>query len=91
MSVDGGFDYMKGSWDQKRIPKMPTPFEFGVDATKKELYADWNSNGTKFGLIEPAKPERPATAGADRSRTRRTLPVDRKPTAPRRQKTRVLR
>ncbi len=77
ISIDGGFDYMKVSFDQRSVGP-PEPFELGVDATKQELYDDYRDNGKRFGII------RPAPIGADRPRARRALPADRKPRAPRR-------
>jgi hypothetical protein len=47
IAVDGGFDYSKISF--KFVPPSPVPFE--VDATKKDLYDDWNNYGTKYGLV----------------------------------------
>ena len=47
VAVDGGFDYQKtsfrGSW--------PKTFSLEVDASKAELYLDWNNYSSQFGLI----------------------------------------
>ena len=45
VAVDGGFDYMK---------ICGVDFEFAsvdVDATKADLYQDWNKSADKFGRI----------------------------------------
>lgn len=86
VSIDGGFDYMKGSFDPARTRTMPKRIEILVPATKKELYDDYNTSRDRFGLIEP---ERPATARTERPRTRRAATADRKPAASRRKNTRV--
>jgi hypothetical protein len=48
--VDGGFDYLKygfGPDDPK--PQVRTRY---INATRKELYDDWNVGGTKFGFYK---------------------------------------
>jgi ribosomal protein L37AE/L43A len=45
--IDGGFNYTKIGG--KNISK---PFELEVNASKKELYDDWNKGINKFGLIK---------------------------------------
>lgn len=82
VSVDGGFDYMKCAWDQNRVPP-PVAFEMKVDATKKELYDDWNRHIDTYGLIPPVVGDAPAPR-TKRPRTRRAPAVDRKPAASRR-------
>lgn len=52
-SIDGGFDYVKVCFDDKvGFDKL----SIKVDATKKELYDDWNLQSKfkvrKFGLIK---------------------------------------
>jgi len=49
VSIDGGFDYIKVSCD----PKLSNIklCSVNVDATKDELYTDWNQKKDKFGLI----------------------------------------
>ena len=47
-AIDGGFDYQKVCF--KNDP--PQPIEIVVEATKKELYDDWNKKIDKFGLIK---------------------------------------
>jgi hypothetical protein len=82
--IDGGFDYTKVAWDDKRVGPLK-PFEVYIDATKRQLYDDWNNNGSKYGLIKPKDESRAATSpGADRPRSRRAHSADRKSTAPRR-------
>lgn len=45
--VDGGFDYLRyGRKDQ-----VPEITKVKVNATKKELYDDWNRSIDKFGII----------------------------------------
>jgi len=53
ISADGGFDYTKISYDTEKLgDKQPTWIDVTVDATKKELYHDWNTGADKFGLIK---------------------------------------
>ena len=49
INVDGGFEYMRYSWDNK--VSQPIPFTLEVDATKKELYDDWNKHIDSYGVI----------------------------------------
>lgn len=49
IAVDGGFDYTKFSWYDE-IPQNVEPFD--VDATKIELYDDWNYRTDRYGLIK---------------------------------------
>lgn len=46
--VDGGLDYLRFGW---RGGDEPTLSEISVDATKRELYDDWNHSFDKYGLI----------------------------------------
>jgi hypothetical protein len=52
VAVDGGFDYskisFKGDGDFQRVT-------IEVDATKDQLFEDWNTNVNKFGLIKENK------------------------------------
>lgn len=48
VAIDGGQDYTKISFKTKLPPKS---FEIEVDATKEQLYNDWNSRKDKFGRI----------------------------------------
>lgn len=47
--IDGGFEYVRIG--AKDINKVKTFHKF-VNATKKELYDDWNNNSYKFGKIK---------------------------------------
>ena len=50
VAVDGGFEYLKLS------AKTEADFEhlqIEVDATKRQLFDDWNSSADKFGVIKP--------------------------------------
>src|SRR2546421_287567 len=46
--VDGGFDYVRIGYREK--PPEECPLE--VDATKAELYQDWDTGANKYGLIK---------------------------------------
>jgi len=47
--IDGGFDYIRiGSKDENAL----TTKKIEINATKKQLYEDWNLAGDKFGLIK---------------------------------------
>ena len=48
IAIDGGFDYTKLCF----IGKKPKIFQIEVNATKRELYNDWNHINNKFGLIK---------------------------------------
>lgn len=50
IAIDGGFDYTKVSF-KKAIPES---VKLEIDASKDELYQDWNKNINKFGLIRVA-------------------------------------
>ena len=45
--VDGGFEYLRIGGQSE--PKL---VEIEVDATKQELYQDWNKSINRFGLIK---------------------------------------
>ncbi len=49
--VDGGFDYLRYGWG----PNDPKPLvrKRYVNATRKELYDDWNTRNDKFGFYKP--------------------------------------
>lgn len=47
ISIDGGFDYIKVSFQQDQFG--PEVFDLEVEATKKELYDDWNEKRDKYG------------------------------------------
>ena len=46
--IDGGFDYVKMGGKV-----LVGTFEMQVDATRTELFDDWNLNIDRWGLIEP--------------------------------------
>lgn len=48
IAVDGGFDYHKVSY----MNKPPKSVTVSIDATKEELYKDWNNRTDKFGIIK---------------------------------------
>jgi hypothetical protein len=53
VTVDGGFDYMRVLWDDKRHP-MPEAFslELPEGVTSQMLYDDWNHKTDEYGLIK---------------------------------------
>ena len=53
LAVDGGFDYIKMSGNQND-GRAIVP----VNATRRQLYYDWNSNEDKFGLVKLEEPGR---------------------------------
>lgn len=50
VAIDGGPSYIRCCWDPTIEP--PEPFEIEVDATREELYQDWNTSTNKFGIIK---------------------------------------
>jgi len=53
--IDGGFDYVKTGFD----PSIGfSPHIRYVNATKEELYQDWNLQKDKFGKICPSKKDK---------------------------------
>jgi hypothetical protein len=48
--VDGGFDYMRYGWPNGTV--RPVPKMRYVNATRRELYDDWNKQRNKFGVIK---------------------------------------
>ena len=54
--IDGGFDYIKISFIN--IDNPPKIIELEVDATKKDLYYDWNHRINKFGRIKNVQEDR---------------------------------
>jgi ribosomal protein L37AE/L43A len=57
VAIDGGFDYMKVSFKTG----MPKIVHVDVDATKKELFDDWNYQTDKFGVITKNESKTPLT------------------------------
>ena len=51
IAIDGGFDYIRMAF--KDI--MPEIIEIEINATKKQLYDDWNLRENKFGTIKDSK------------------------------------
>ena len=54
IAVDGGFDYSKISYRKT----SPSVVEIEVDATKAELYNDWNNRIDEYGLIKQSSNEK---------------------------------
>ena len=52
IAIDGGFDYVKICGDIKHFLDI---FQLEIDATKTDLYYDWNSRKNKYGRIERVK------------------------------------
>lgn len=52
-TVDGGFDYLRYGWPTG-FSKPVTKTRY-VNATRKELYDDWNFSHDKFGFIPVTK------------------------------------
>ena len=52
--VDGGFDYLRMGFTTKAVESFRRikTVDVIVDATKEELYDDWNKKTDKFGLIK---------------------------------------
>lgn len=50
--VDGGFDYMR--YLAKDLSTVVRKVRY-VNATRQELYDDWNSQSDKFGFIKRSK------------------------------------
>jgi hypothetical protein len=48
-SVDGGFDYTRLVFKKEK----PESIEVNVNATKGQLYDDWNNESNKYGIIKP--------------------------------------
>lgn len=56
VEVDGGFEYLRYGWNPDI--QRPEPIEIEVDATKRELYDDWNysiKNPRKYGTIKAGR------------------------------------
>jgi hypothetical protein len=47
--VDGGFDYLRYGWPGGT--EKPTGKTRYVNATRQELYDDWNKQNNKYGFI----------------------------------------
>jgi len=45
--ADGGFDYLRFGGND-----LPETVEVEVEATKEQLYNDWNQKKDKFGIIQ---------------------------------------
>ncbi len=57
ISVDGGLDYRKVSWDDKRIKWADVNNHLlTLPLTAQELYDDWNKQTDKYGSISPCGP-----------------------------------
>ena len=51
VSIDGGFDYIRIAFSKECFG--PEVFDYEVEATKKELYDDWNNKKNLYGLFKP--------------------------------------
>jgi hypothetical protein len=51
IAIDGGFDYMRVLF----IDNPPKKVVKYINATKQELYDDWNNNIDKFGWLKKEK------------------------------------
>lgn len=49
VAVDGGFDYLRYVYNETK----PEVVVREVNASKKELFQDWNHRRDKFGFIKP--------------------------------------
>jgi len=50
VSIDGGFEYLRGAWDPKRV-EMPEGRKVKLPYTKKELYEDWANGADRLGVF----------------------------------------
>lgn len=50
-AIDGGFDYLRILGDPENYESV----DIEVNATRKELYADWATGKDKFGTIKKTK------------------------------------
>lgn len=48
IAIDGGLEYIRVAWKTAR----PTHHIRYVNATKNDLYQDWNNRENKFGIIK---------------------------------------
>lgn len=53
VSIDGGLDYQKVSWDDK-ISNFEDilHIKLNIQASSQDLYKDWNTQKNKFGQIK---------------------------------------
>lgn len=49
IAVDGGLEYTRVVWKDT----LPESHDIEVDATREQLYDDWNSRQDKYGIILP--------------------------------------
>ena len=54
ISIDGGFDYARIGY----VSEMPKRMHKFVNATKDQLWADWNNRKDKFGVIKKLTPKK---------------------------------
>ena len=52
VSLDGGFDYVRGAYNPTVIKEFPKTFDLEVEASRDELYKDWNFQTDNFGIIK---------------------------------------
>jgi len=53
ITVDGGFAYLRVLWQTELVPEPPEAFGLQVNASRRELYDDWNLGKNQYGLLEP--------------------------------------
>jgi len=57
VSVDGGLDYMKVSWDDTLVKwKDVRTHKLKLPLTTAELYEDWNTETDRYGKVAPCGP-----------------------------------
>lgn len=56
ISIDGGFDYLRYGWSNDIKLSDIEIVEVEVNATKQELYDDWNTRQNKYGVIRNRNP-----------------------------------
>jgi hypothetical protein len=62
--VNGGFDYLRVGWQSDRV-SPPRQEVRKIEATKKQLYDDWNRNKDKWGVIPGKTPTERLAASRD--------------------------
>jgi hypothetical protein len=54
VSIDGGFDYVKIAWREALVGNDPPPTRrIQVNASRQDLYADWNKSIDQWGVFPP--------------------------------------
>ena len=55
IAVDGGLEYTRVVWKDV----LPESHKIEVDATREQLYDDWNKRSDKFGIVLSSKDTNP--------------------------------